>query len=338
MEREVRLVLAVEELPEWIRVLPLGRVELADERPPFEVDQESLTAMVAAFQARGVDLVVDYEHQSLKGDRAPAAGWIKELQAEADGLWARVEWTAQAREYLKNREYRYFSPVLKLDPETRRPEALLNVALTNVPAMKCLAPLVARYCGDGEETGMERETMKTELAARLGMERETGGERLWLKAQAALTELALAVGLSQQATVGEVRAGIEALKAFQGQTELLAAEMAALKEQVAEAAVHREVETALLTGKISPAQQAWALDYCRRDLEGFKAFAAQAPKVVPLGQGLALSRETAPGAAGLTPEEVAICRAMNITPEHYRQAKAEMERKNPRGGSKEWQL
>ncbi len=332
MEEKVRLVLAVDGLPEWVRVLPLGKVELADERPPFEVDQDSLAAMVTAFESRGVDLVVDYEHQSLRGDRAPAAGWIKELQAKADGLWARVEWTAQAREYLKNREYRYFSPVLKLDPKSRRPEALLHVALTNVPAMKCLAPLVARYAaGAGEELGLKVEAMKTELATRLGEGPEVKEEVLWLKAGAALTELALTVGLSPQATVAEVKAEIEALKAGQGQAAALAAEVAALREQAVEAAAHREVEAALSAGKISPAQQAWALDYCRRDLEGFRAFAAQAPKVVPLGQALALHREEAPGTAGLSPEELAICRIMNITPEHYQQAKEGMARKKPEG-------
>lgn len=135
-------------LPEWLRILPLGRVELVDRREPLEVDAESLTAMVSDFQARGVDLVIDYEHQSLQGERAPAAGWIKELAAREDGLWARVEWTPQAQEYLRNREYRYFSPVLRLDPETRKPLVLMQVALTNVPAIKRLPPLVAKCGGD----------------------------------------------------------------------------------------------------------------------------------------------------------------------------------------------
>ncbi len=73
-------------LPAWIRVLPLGQVELVDDREPFKVDEQALMAMVAAFQSRGVDLVIDYEHQSLQGERAPAAGWIKGLEARPDGL------------------------------------------------------------------------------------------------------------------------------------------------------------------------------------------------------------------------------------------------------------
>ena len=55
-------------LPEWIRVLPRGAVELSDHREPFMVDEASLLSMAADFRSRGVDLVIDYEHQSLQGD------------------------------------------------------------------------------------------------------------------------------------------------------------------------------------------------------------------------------------------------------------------------------
>jgi len=143
-------------LPEWIRVLPRGVVELSDHREPFMVDEASLLSMAADFRSRGVDLVIDYEHQSLQGERAPAAGWIKELEARGDGLWARVDWTQQARDYLEKKEYRYFSPVLRLDPETRRPVALLHMGLTNVPAIKHLPPLVARWGGEADPLGASR--------------------------------------------------------------------------------------------------------------------------------------------------------------------------------------
>jgi len=35
--------------------------------------------MVAHYEERGLDLVVDYEHQTLSGHKAPAAGWIREF-------------------------------------------------------------------------------------------------------------------------------------------------------------------------------------------------------------------------------------------------------------------
>jgi phage I-like protein len=133
--------------PEWIHLLPLGTLELTDNRDPIQVDQESLHQVIAAWQKRGNDLVIDYEHKTLSGEEAPAAGWIKEMQARPDGLWARVDWTERAANYIKNKEYRYFSPVLPLD-EARRPTALLNAGLTNFPAINHLPPLVAK-CREG---------------------------------------------------------------------------------------------------------------------------------------------------------------------------------------------
>ncbi len=129
--------------PEWIHLLPMGELTLADNRDPIRVDQQALDNIIAAGTQRGNDIVIDYEHQTLSGGEAPAAGWIKEMQARADGLWARVDWTDKAASYITNREYRYFSPVLAMDQE-RRPTALLNAGLTNFPAITHLPPLVAK--------------------------------------------------------------------------------------------------------------------------------------------------------------------------------------------------
>ena len=192
MEKEVRLTLEMAELPGWLRLLPLGQVNLVDGRPPFEVDPEALTALVRAFGARGTDLVIDYEHQSLKGGQAPAAGWIKDLEAREDGLWAQVEWTSKAGKYLKQREYRYFSPVLRIDPESRRPQELMNMALTNVPAIQGLSPLVAKWGGEAltaENLPEERAAIVPEGFPVAGKRRSGGlyrGSRAGLRAQGAV--------------------------------------------------------------------------------------------------------------------------------------------------------
>ncbi len=329
MERKLKLVLEAADLPEWIRLLPLGQVDLVDGRPPFEVDRESLAAIVEAFNARGIDLVVDYEHQSLNGGRAPAAGWIKELETRDDGLWARVEWTAQAQEYLRQKEYRYFSPVLKLDPDTRKPMALLNVALTNVPAMKGASPLVAKYGGGASDQPVqgahkgskETDLVLEELKGRLGLTSEASESILWSKAKEFFQEMARVLGLEEGATAAQVKGGLETLKAGAAQAEALRKELETLKSRLAEEQTDRMVAEALKQGKISPAQRAWALEYCRQDPEGFRAFVAQAPQVVPVGVTLNLAREI-PGRKGrLTPKELAVCRAANISPEMYLQAK-----------------
>lgn len=87
--------------PEVISVLPLGHV--VSSKGEFDVDAESLESMKREIAKRGVDLVVDYEHQTLKGTQAPAAGWVKELFLKDGSIRARVEWTPTAAEYLKIR-------------------------------------------------------------------------------------------------------------------------------------------------------------------------------------------------------------------------------------------
>ncbi len=326
-------------LPEWIHLLPAGKVELSDSREPFEVDAASLAAMVAAFRSRGVDLVIDYEHQSLQGERAPAAGWIKDLQARPDGLWARVEWTRQAREYLLSKEYRYFSPVLRLDPATRRPTALMHLGLTNVPAIKRLPPLVAKWGGEaagaavqrpgpeglapispGEERGRTMEQIK----ALLGLWPEADEETVAARLLKVWGDLAAALNLPRDASVSQIGGAVAALQA--GETHLKEAteELAALKVRQAAEAGQRAVTEALAAGKISPAQKEWALEYFRQAPDGFATYVARAPKLVPVGESLALLGEDRGAAAELLPEELAICRSLNLAPEVYLQAKERM--------------
>jgi phage I-like protein len=79
--------------PETIRLLPLGKIVLGDGREPFMVTEESMAKIMAAWEQRGNEMVIDYEHQTVAGGEAPAAGWVKSLHAAADGLWAQVAWT-----------------------------------------------------------------------------------------------------------------------------------------------------------------------------------------------------------------------------------------------------
>jgi phage I-like protein len=311
-------------LPQWIRLLPLGRVDLVDRREPLEVDEESLEAMVRDFRSRGVDLVIDYEHQSLLGERAPAAGWIKDLEARDDGLWARVEWTPQAQEYLRGREYRYFSPVLRLHPETRRPLVLLHVGLTNVPAIKGLTPLVAKMgTPDGASLREETGKMGDRLKRILNLDPEAAEAAVWDRVLEVFQDLALTLKLPREASVSQLKGAVEALKA--GAEGLVEAqeELKHLRYRLAEVAAAQAVAEAMKAGKVSPAQKGWAYEYFRQDPEGFKTYVARAPKLVPTGEELPRFREGQDGGGNLLPEELALCRALNVPPEEYLKAKAQ---------------
>jgi len=85
-EREVAVLRSAEvgeAVPREVLVAPWGVVESAN--GTFLVDEESGRLVIAAFEAQGTDLPIDYEHQTLGGGyasptgQAPAAGWIKRL-------------------------------------------------------------------------------------------------------------------------------------------------------------------------------------------------------------------------------------------------------------------
>lgn len=73
--------------------------------------------------------------------QAPAAGWIKDIQLRSDGIYGVVDWTERAAEYLKNREYRYLSPVVLTQGKGRRVVALHSAALTNTPVIDAMTPI-----------------------------------------------------------------------------------------------------------------------------------------------------------------------------------------------------
>jgi phage I-like protein len=253
-----------------------------------------------------------------------------------------VDWTHQAREYLEKKEYRYFSPVLRLDPETRKPLALMHVGLTNVPAIKHLPPLVARWGGEAAPPGAlraaepavrglaakmdsvkEKAKMVEQLKRLMGLEPEVEEVAVCGKAMEAFRDLAATLNLPGDVSVAQLKGAVEALKA--GARRLVKSEEAlqALKGRLASEKADRLVEEALKAGKVSPAQHGWALEYCRRDPEGFQTYADRAPKLVPLGEELQLRRDEHLDDRGLLPEELAVCRSLNVSKEDYLKAKAQ---------------
>ena len=127
-------------VPKEIKILPLGRVH--SQKGDFNVDEESFELIRKQFKDRKLDLVIDYEHQTLADVQAPAGGWIKDLYKGEDAIIAKVEWTEKAAEYLKNREYRYLSPVVLVRKRDQKATAIHSVALTNTPAIDGMFALV----------------------------------------------------------------------------------------------------------------------------------------------------------------------------------------------------
>jgi phage I-like protein/cation transport regulator ChaB len=112
----------------------------------FKITEDDLEAMDENFTASDADVVGDYQHGSLSEDPeiAKASGWVKKLINKGKELWAEVEWTEKAVEYIKNKEFRFISPEFDLNwknPETgeKQGPTLLAFALTNRPFLKGMA-------------------------------------------------------------------------------------------------------------------------------------------------------------------------------------------------------
>ena len=280
-------------VPEMIRILPKGHVQ--SQKGDFYVDEESFRQISQQFAERKLDLVVDYEHQTLHGVQAPAAGWITELVNGTDAILAKVKWTPKAQEYLKNKEYRYLSPVIITRKSDKKVVALHSVAITNTPAIDGMFPLVGCSLKPDdfkEETNMEL----AKLIKLLGLPENATEEDVTRALQdiqqaAAVKEAAKEpevevtanstvlslLGLKADAKTEDVVAEIVKL---QNGDASLAGKYLELKQQMAEHMADEAVTAALKAGKITPAQKDWARGYALKDPKGFAAFVDKAPASV----------------------------------------------------------
>lgn len=114
---------------------------------PWKLDAQIAEQLISAVSKRQNDILIDYEHQSLltanNGQPVPAAGWIdsssleyRDAPAAVTGLFAtQVKWTGAASAHIAADEYRYLSPVFSYDAKTGAVLDIINVALTNNPAI-----------------------------------------------------------------------------------------------------------------------------------------------------------------------------------------------------------
>ena len=326
-------------VPTEIKILPLGRVH--SQKGDFNVDEESFELIRKQFKDRKLDLVIDYEHQTLSDVQAPAGGWIKELYKGEDAIIAKVEWTAKAAEYLKNKEYRYLSPVVLVRKRDQKATAIHSVALTNTPAIDGMFALVnsldiediseggnimdlkelAKALGL-PETATEEEIKKAVEDAAKAAERlkemeekkpedkpGEGGKPQEVAEVVANSTILSMLGLKEGAKTEDVVASIMALKTGTPDTQ---AELLALKQRMQERDADEEVQKALKAGKITAAQSGWAKSYALKDMDGFKGFVEKAPVVVPPGK---LELKDAPAAPGSDEVDVAILKNMGVSME-----------------------
>lgn len=282
-------------VPEWVLLFADGVGELQTGEK-YLVDQVSFDLITERIASQGNEVVWDYEHQTVHGGKAPAAGWIKALRYdEGVGIMAKVEWTEEAAGYLARKEYKYFSPVFGVRASDNRVIGLHSVALTNTPKTKNMQPIVAKMVADSsaaqEETimdlalliaklGLPENSTEADVQAKLD-ELMTNAVQKTDKVEVIAKSVTDALGLPEDEDVTTVVASIYALKQTEKNT-VSKADFEALQKQIREREVTEIVAKAMATGKITPDQKAWAEGYANDSLEGFKTFIAKAPQVVPL--------------------------------------------------------
>lgn len=176
-------------LPGEIHIVPIGEWK---ERG-FRITAEDCGDILRNFTSFGIDLVIDYEHQSLNsgynGAPAPAAGWIKKLEIRDNGVFAvEVEWTDDAKALIEAKKYKYISPVIVFNDSDPHDGSwigcsLHSVALTNTPYFRDdLEPLInSRYNHEPARAGNEKKEKDMSLeeqVAALKVEKEAQAARI----------------------------------------------------------------------------------------------------------------------------------------------------------------
>lgn len=132
------------EPPTEFLVFPYGTIN--SEKGTFKFTPEACDALLAERSQHSADVQIDYDHLAIKSEKpgdGKAAGWCK-LEKRDDGLWAvDVKWTPTAAQMLRDGEYRYFSPYFGATKDEKLIVLLMNIAITNLPAMHQIEALVA---------------------------------------------------------------------------------------------------------------------------------------------------------------------------------------------------
>ncbi|WP_337267067.1 phage protease [Oryzifoliimicrobium ureilyticus] len=314
----------------WIMLLPAGGFSGRDGRGPYSVDGvAAMQAVIAATVKRAgpTELVVDYDHQSQYsavpgvGGVAPAAGWIKQLEARPDGLYGLVSWTDRAAQSIRSGEYRYISPVYQHD-KTGKVLRLISAGLTNSPNLDLAA--VAASAQTKQEPNMKA------IALALGLPEGADENAILTAINSVLTgnaAIAAAAGLNANAKPADVVTAINSARASVDpskfvpieQVTALQAGLAELQDRIAGEDAETAVNKAITDGKLVPALKDWGLKYHKKDAEGFAAYIKNSPVLTASQRSSAATPSSA--SDDLSAEDLAVMSQMGLSKEAFLKSK-----------------
>lgn len=269
-------------VPSWVELIPAGlQVKGVDGRQWINDQPQTVLNRFTALKEQGRELVFDFEHSSEhkapKGDPAPATGWGVEMQQRENGsIWVKVNWTKKGEKAVAEREYRYLSPVLIYEKNSRRIVGIQSVGLTNNPNLLITA-LNQQNHSETTEILME---LPKEIASALGLDADDSVE----SAVTAIKKLKGAVATANN------RATNPALDKFVpradydvalNQTKEANEKLVTIENQGRDSEIETAINQALKDGKITPATKDYHVANCQQEggLERFKAFVAASPEI-----------------------------------------------------------
>jgi phage I-like protein len=302
--------------PEWVELIPPGPNVTGRDGRQWLFDEQAGTLVQSSFLGRAIDLPIDWEHatqhRASKGESAPAAGWIKQLELRNGGLWGLVDWTPRASEQVINREYRFLSPVFDFDPDTTRIARLVSAGLTNKPNFLLTAL-------NQENTEVTPVTLSPALLTALGLP-ATATEEQALAATAQLKATAQATN-TEKPNLEQFMPRADYDSVLQRATN---AEQALAEQKKTE---HNKQVDALITsatqaGKITPATVDYHRAACQDEtgLARFKAFVDAAPVIA--GPSNLDERKPDKTATALNAEEQQVAKLLDMSDEYFIKGKA----------------
>lgn len=334
-----------------VQLFPAGEFRANDGRPKdaphWFIDAELAAAIIADFEARQNDTVIDYEHQTMltveNGQPAPAAGWFSKLEWRGDGLYAvDVRWTERATALIEGEEYKYISPVFTYDKKTGDIKSLLNAALTNNPALDGMEAVAASQFSQLINQQTNQETLKMEglmeqLRWLLNLPVTATADEITAELQKAIDQIKTAAASAASVpgfdvvalikTQADQIAALTAAAANPDPSKFVAVEtMQALQSQVAalsarinEKEVDQIVTAALSAGKILPPQEAWARNLGKQNIASLKEYLSGAQPIAALTS--TQTDGTPPDGTSTGPQldenQLAVCTAMGVAPAEF---------------------
>lgn len=163
---------------QWVHALSYGEYK-HEKYGTLNFTPERIRRFVASVKnkVRGIDPDIDYDHKLDVAKGMSAAGWIKDAEERANGLWLLVEWTKKAAQAIRDKEYRYFSAEFVDEWEdasgNKFQDVVLGGGLTNRPFLKNLEPVnLSELTDSTKENVMEL----AELARILGLSEDATEE------------------------------------------------------------------------------------------------------------------------------------------------------------------